>query len=75
MKLSGQTRQYWENTEMLMRFRREESVETWDEMKEKLRQKCIPPYFSQQFLDKWYRLTQRNKSATDYITKFDEYLN
>jgi len=25
--------------------------------------------------DKWNRLTQENKSTTDYIVKFDEYLN
>ena len=31
--------------------------------------------FSQQLLYKWNRLTQGNKSATDYIAKFDEYLN
>jgi len=33
------------------------------------------PSFRQQLLDKWNRLTQGNKSATDYIAKFDEYLN
>jgi len=36
--------------------------------------KYVPP-FSQQLLDKWNWLTQGNKSAIDYITKFDEYLN
>ena len=44
-------------------------------MKEKFILKYISPSFSQQLLDKWNRLTQANKSATDYITKFDEYLN
>ena len=33
------------------------------------------PSFSQQLLNKWNRWTQGNKSATDNITKFDEYLN
>jgi len=37
--------------------------------------KYVPPSFSQQLLDKWNRWTQGNKSATDYIAKFDEYLN
>jgi len=44
-------------------------------MKEKLKHKYIPPFFSQQLLDKWNKLTQENKSATDYIAEFDEYLN
>ena len=44
-------------------------------MKKKLMLKYIPPSFSQQLLDKRNRLTQGNRSATDYITKFDEYLN
>jgi len=37
--------------------------------------KYIPPSFSQNLLDKWNRLTKENKSANDYIAKFDEYLN
>jgi len=44
-------------------------------MKEKLRLKYVPPSFSQQLLDKQNRLTQENKSVTDYIANFDEYLN
>jgi len=75
MKLTGQARQYWENLERMMRYRRDDLVKTWEGTKEKLRLKYIPPPFSQQLLDKWNRLTQENKSATDYIAKFDEYLN
>jgi len=41
-------------------------------MKEKFKLKYVPPSFSQQLLHKWNRLTQENKSDTDYITKFDE---
>jgi len=44
-------------------------------MKEKFTLKYVSPSFSQQLLDKLNRLTQENKSATDYIAKFDEYLN
>jgi len=43
--------------------------------KEKLILKYVPPSFIQQLLDKCNRLTQENKSATNYIAKFDEYLN
>ena len=58
-----------------MRYRREDPVDTWEGMKEKLMLKYVPPSFSQQLSDKWNRWTQGNKSVTDYITKFDEYLN
>jgi len=58
-----------------MRYKRDDPVETWESMKEKLKLKLVPPFFTQQLLDKWKRLTQGNKSATDYIAKFDEYLN
>ena len=44
-------------------------------MKEKLRLNYVPPSFSQQLLDMWNRLTQENKPTTDYVIKFDEYLN
>ena len=44
-------------------------------MKENIVLKYVPPSSSQQLLDKWNRLTQENKSTTDYIAKFDEYLN
>ena len=75
MKLTRQARQYWKNLERMMRYRREDPVETWEGMKEKFMLKYVLPSFSQQLLDKWNRWTQGNKLATDYIAKFDEYLN
>ena len=60
---------------MMMRYRRDDPVKTWEDMKKKLRLKYISHSFSQKLLDKWNRLTQGNKSATEYIAKFDEYLN
>ena len=58
---------------MMIRFRRDDPVETWEGMKV-LRLKNVPPSFSQHLLDKWNRQTQGNKSAINYIAKFDEYL-
>ena len=75
MKLTGQARQYWENLERMIRYKREHIVETWEVMKEKHSLKYISPFFSQQVLDKWNGLTQENKLITNYIAKFDEYLN
>ena len=57
-----------------MRYRREDPVETWGGMKENLMLKYVPLPFSQQLRNKWNRMTQGNKSATDYIAKFHEYL-
>jgi len=51
MKLTKQTRQYWENLERMTRYRRDDPVETWEGMNEKLMLKYIPPSFSQQLLD------------------------
>ena len=73
MKLTGQAKQYWENLERMIRYRRDDPVETWEGIKDKL--KYISLSFSQQILDKWNKLTQGNNLATYYITKFDEYLD
>ena len=43
-------------------------------MKEKLREKYLPTSYQQRLLDQWQRLTQGNRSVTEYITRFDEYL-
>jgi len=37
--------------------------------------KYVSPSFSEQLLDKWNEITQGNKSTTNYVTKFDEYLS
>jgi len=52
MKLIGQARQYWENQERMMRYRRKDPVQTWEGMKEKLILKYVSLFFSQQLLDK-----------------------
>jgi len=75
MKLTGQAGQYWENLKKMIRYRREDPVETRKGMKEKLMLKYVSPSFSQQLMDKWNRWTYENKSAIGYIAKFDEYLN
>ena len=52
MKLVGQVGQYWSNVERSMALRREESLQTWDEIKAKLNQKYLPFAFQDQQLDK-----------------------
>ena len=43
-------------------------------MKDELKGKYVPPSFSAHLMDKWHRYTQGNKSAQEYVEKFDEFL-
>ena len=43
-------------------------------MKEELEIKYVPPSFSTRLMDNWHQHTQGNKSAKEYIEKFDEFL-
>ena len=74
MKLVRQARLYWKSVEHLLNQRRQDLIEIWDEIKEKLREKYLPTSYQQRLLDQWQRLTQGNRSVTEYITRFDEYL-
>ena len=42
-------------------------------MKEELEIKNVPP-FSARLMDNWHQYTQGNKSAKEYVEKFDELL-
>ena len=53
MKLIGQTRRYWTNIENLMTLRRQEPIQTWNEMKLKLQEKYLPISYKQRLLDQW----------------------
>ena len=43
-------------------------------MKNELKGKYVPPSFSDRFMDKWHQYNQGNKSAKEYVTKFNEFL-
>ena len=43
-------------------------------MKNELKSKYVPPLFSDRLMNKWHQYTQDNKSAKEYVTKFDEFL-
>ena len=74
MKLVRQARLYWENIELTTRRRNVEPITTWQGMKEKLRDKYLPISYQQNLLDQWQTLKQGNRSVSDYIATFDEYL-
>ena len=74
MKLSGQASQYWTNLENKHATRSRPPIDTWDRMKEELETKYVPPSFITRFMDNWHQHTQGNKSAKEYVEKFDEFL-
>jgi len=53
IKLVGQGGQYCANVEKLVTLRRQEPVQTWDEMKLKLQEKYLPVSYKQRLLDQW----------------------
>ncbi|MQL92831.1 hypothetical protein Taro_025464 [Colocasia esculenta] len=74
MKLTGQAQTYWMNVETLLEQRGQDPIESWEEMKIKLREKYLPASFRQRLIDRWQNIFQGNRSVTEYITEFDEYL-
>jgi len=43
-------------------------------MKDELKGKYVPSSFSNRLMDKWHQYTQGNKSAKEYVAKFNEFL-
>ena len=43
-------------------------------MKKELKIKYVPLLFSARLIDNWHQYTQDNKSAKEYVKKFDEFL-
>ncbi|MQL76057.1 hypothetical protein Taro_008435 [Colocasia esculenta] len=74
MKLTGQAQTYWMNVETLLEQRGQDPIESWEEMKIKLREKYLPASFRQCLIDRWQNIFQGNRSITEYIAEFDEYL-
>ncbi|MQM18642.1 hypothetical protein Taro_051636 [Colocasia esculenta] len=74
MKLLGQAQTYWVNVESLLIQRYQDRIETWDDMKAKLREKYLPATYHQCLIDRWQSLTRGNRPVSEYIAEFDEYL-
>ena len=72
MKLNDPAKIYWKNAMHLLEIRRQDPIETWNEMKFKLREKYIPLNYHDKLVDQWQRICQGNKSALEYVTEFDE---
>ena len=74
MKLSGQASQYWTTLQNMRATRGRSLIDTCDRMKEELEIKYVPPLYSARLMDNWHHHTQGNKSAKEYVEKFDEFL-
>jgi len=71
--LSGQASEYWTNLENRRAARGRPQIDTWDKMKEELERNYVPPSFSARLMNNWHQHTQGNKSAKEYVEKFNEF--
>ena len=53
MRLLGRAQTYWMNVESLVRQRHQDPIDTWDDMKVKLREKYLPTTYRQRLIDRW----------------------
>ena len=54
MKLVGQAKMHWLNVERLLTRGGQVPILSWDEMKEKLKEKYLPNSYRQRLLDQWH---------------------
>ena len=52
--------------------RRGTSVESWEKMKQKLKEKYLPDSYKHCLLDKLHSLRQGSRSVQEYTTDFDD---
>jgi len=52
----------------------QEPIDTCGRMKDEFKGKYVQPSYRARLMDKWHQFTQGNKSAKEYIKKFDEFL-
>ena len=67
IKLSDQISRYWTNLENRRAARGRPLIDTWDNMKEELKTKYVPPSFNARLMDNRHQYTQDNKSSKKYI--------
>ena len=52
--------------------RRETLIESWEEMKQKLKEKYLPDSYKHRLRDKLHDLRLGSRSVQDYTTEFDD---
>ena len=72
LKLDGSAKIYWKSILMATSLSEFDSIDTWSEMKEKLRAKYVPSNYRNKLIDTWQRIEQKNKSVKEYMHEFQE---
>jgi len=42
-------------------------INSWAQLKEAIRERCVPPYYKKELFNKMQRLTQGSKSVEEYV--------
>ena len=74
-KLTEQASRYWTDLKSMKASRGQEPIESWSDMKDILKKKYVPSYYYDRLLYGWHQISQGNKSAKEYVSEFDEFLN
>src|SRR5262249_54710473 len=72
-RLTGNALTHWRTIVELLYVRYQPPIETWAEMKVKLREKYVPPTYRQRLIDQWQNITQGNRTVAQYIAAFDDF--
>ncbi|MQL91057.1 hypothetical protein Taro_023661 [Colocasia esculenta] len=63
--LRGRVLTYWTNLEERLAQRFEEPIDTWDEMKARLREKYVPATYRHRLIDRWQSISSTNQRPLD----------
>ncbi|MQM04561.1 hypothetical protein Taro_037356 [Colocasia esculenta] len=61
--LRGRALTYWTNLEERLAERFEEPIDTWDEMKARLREKYVPVTYHHRLIDRWQSISQGSRKV------------
>ncbi|KMQ77139.1 hypothetical protein BPMI_01675c [Candidatus Burkholderia pumila] len=66
VEFSGYARSWWNKIMADKRRNRERPFLTWEEMKETMRKRFVPNYYIRDMYNKLQRITQGNRTVSDY---------
>ena len=71
-KLKGTARLWWYNIENQLQIMSQPHIDTWDDMKLKMKERFIPTDYEQLMYTKLFSLKQDTKSVEEYTEEFHE---